>query len=123
MHDYLKHFHEEELHNQEVLAAHSKRTDDIQLIKDEVLAKSRAELETHRNVAAMKIFGVRYRAGALLNKDIHTRNHFAFQFSKSQGSLDEENAYFLQFDPASFGKGHERRTSNIGLGRASLNGR
>lgn len=43
MHDYLKHFHEEELHDQEVLAAHSKRTDDIQPIKDEVLAKSRAQ--------------------------------------------------------------------------------
>lgn len=84
---YLQNYNEEELVDQAILAAHSRRTDDIQLIRDEVLGKSREELDQREHVQAMKAFGIKYRSGALLNKDIITQDRFSFQYSKAQGPM------------------------------------
>ena len=56
---YLQNYNEEELVDQAILAAHSRRTDDIQLIRDEVLGNSREELDQREHVQAMKAFGIR----------------------------------------------------------------
>ncbi len=84
---YLSTYHEEELVDQAILAAHSRRTDDIQLIRDEVLADSREDLEQREHVQAMKAFGIKFRSGALLNKDIITQDRFSFQYTGTQGPM------------------------------------
>jgi len=88
---YLKAFRAQELEDQRIFAQHSKKTDEIQLISDEVLAESRELLEQRDNVKFIKSIGITYRAGALLNKDLIEMDRFAFQFNKEQGALSSEH--------------------------------
>ncbi|MEM7428087.1 MAG: helix-turn-helix transcriptional regulator [Pseudomonadota bacterium] len=84
---YLHAYQEQELVDQAILAAHSRRTDEIQLIRDDVLGSSREEVEAREHMQAMKAFGIKYRSGALLNKDIITHDRFSFQYTKTQGPM------------------------------------
>lgn len=83
--DYLKLHNRQELADQDRFALHSKQTDGIELIGDEVLADSEAELLARPNAQLMMQYGLRYRAGALLNKDYISEDRFAMQFSSRHG--------------------------------------
>lgn len=89
--NYLTAFRIQELEDQRIFAQHSEKTDEIQLISDEVLAPSRELLEQRDNVKFIKSIGITYRAGALLNKDLIEMDRFAFQFNKEQGALNPEH--------------------------------
>lgn len=82
---YLSKHNEQELLDQDTFARYSRPTDRIQLISDDVLAKSQEEFLARPNVQQMLGYGIRYRAGALLNKDQVNQDRFALQFSQSAG--------------------------------------
>ena len=88
---YLDGHRSQELNDQDVFECYSNRKDRIELVSDHVLAASREELELRANVVAMKSIGLRYRAGALLNKDLKSKDRFGFQFNSDQGPLNSEN--------------------------------
>lgn len=91
--EYLRLHTAQELRDQDRFAYHSKAADGLELIRDEVLADSEEELLARANTQMMIRFGLRYRAGALLNKDQIYQDRFALQFSESHGPLsDEERA-------------------------------
>ncbi|SDD39984.1 transcriptional regulator, LuxR family [Ruegeria marina] len=69
-----------EIANQAIFARHSKATDEIQLIPDSVLAATEAELLARPNQKTMMQYGIRYRCGALLNKDQLFHDRFSMQF-------------------------------------------
>jgi DNA-binding CsgD family transcriptional regulator/PAS domain-containing protein len=84
---YLASHNDQELIDQDTFARLSRPTDQIQLISDEVLAASESELLSRENVRRMMGWGIRYRAGAILNKDQVNHDRFALQFSASAGPL------------------------------------
>jgi DNA-binding CsgD family transcriptional regulator len=88
---YLASHNDQELLDQDTFARLSRPTDQIQLISDEVLAESETELQSRHNVRQMLKWGIRYRAGALLNKDQVNLDRFALQFSPSAGPLSKEH--------------------------------
>jgi len=87
--EYLSLHGEQELRDQDRFAYHSKAADGLELIRDEVLADSEEELLARANTQMMIRFGLRYRAGALLNKDQIFQDRFALQFSESHGPLSD----------------------------------
>lgn len=91
--NYLKQHNDQEVLDQEVFARHSRTADKIELVGDTVLAKNDAELLSRANVQAMMDYGLRYRAGALLDKDQLYRDRFAVQFSRSQGPISAEHLF------------------------------
>lgn len=91
VHAYLTTHNEQELVDQDTFARHSRPTDQIQLVSDDVLAKSQDEFLSRPNVQQMLQYGIRYRAGALLNKDQVYQDRFALQFSQSAGPLSKEH--------------------------------
>lgn len=84
---YLAEFAAYELMDQRVFARHSIASDGIDLISDDVLASSAAELADRPNARAMAEFDIIHRAGALLSKDDETRGRFSVQFSAEHGPL------------------------------------
>lgn len=86
--EYIKAFTELELEDQEVFARYSARGDGIDLIGDDVLAPTAAELALRPNSAAMREYGISHRAGALLSKDQPDRDRFSVQFSDRHGPLN-----------------------------------
>lgn len=86
---YLKYYWQDELKDQEIFAYHSKRTDQIELIPDSVLSSSREALLAKEHVQVLRKFEVGYRAAALLNKDLPSKDRFAFQFSEAHGPMDK----------------------------------
>lgn len=89
---YLQVHNQQELVDQEIFARLSRRTDHIQLIGDDVLADTEEELIARPNVQEMMRNGLRYRAGALLNKDQLNHDRFALQFSKRGGPVSADHA-------------------------------
>ena len=89
---YLQTHNKQELLDQEIFARLSRRTDRIQLIGDDALADSEAELIARPNVQEMLRNGLRYRAGALLNKDQLNQDRFALQFSRRDGPITSDHA-------------------------------
>ncbi len=89
---YLQVHNQQELADQEIFARLSRRTDRIQLIGDDVLTETEEELVSRANVQEMMRNGLRYRAGALLNKDQLNQDRFALQFSKRGGPITAETA-------------------------------
>ena len=89
---YLQVHNQQELADQEIFARLSRRTDRIQLIGDDVLTETEEELVARANVQEMMRNGLRYRAGALLNKDQLNHDRFALQFSKRGGPITAETA-------------------------------
>ncbi|MCV2889105.1 helix-turn-helix transcriptional regulator [Ruegeria aquimaris] len=77
---YLAQHNDLEIADQAVFARHSRATDDIELIPDSVLAASEAELLARPNQRTMMQYGIRYRCGALLNKDQLFHDRFSMQF-------------------------------------------
>lgn len=88
--EYLATHNDQEVIDQEIFLKLSRSADDIELIPDEVLAGSEAELLARPNVQKMLQYKIRYRAGALLNKDLVDRDRFALQFSEKDGPLNSE---------------------------------
>lgn len=89
---YLRVHNRQELIDQEIFARLSRRTDHIQLIGDDVLAETEEELLSRANVQEMMRNGLRYRAGALLNKDQLNHDRFALQFSPRRGPVNSGHA-------------------------------
>ncbi len=88
--EYLQLHRLQELADQDRFAYHSKAADGLELIRDEVLADSEAELLARENTQMMIRFGLRYRAGALLNKDQTFQDRFAVQYTEDHGPLTDE---------------------------------
>ncbi len=87
---YLREHNELEMADQAVFARHSKATDRIELIPDTVLAISEDELLTRANQKTMMEYGIRFRCGALLNKDQMFQDRFSLQFGEeAQDNLSE----------------------------------
>lgn len=84
---YLAAHNDQEIEDQDKFAFYSKKTDGIDLIGDEVLANSEEELLARANTQQLLGFGIRYRAGALLNKDNTSIDRFAVQFSEQHGPI------------------------------------
>ncbi|MCU9838200.1 helix-turn-helix transcriptional regulator [Ruegeria sp. WL0004] len=80
VHGYLAQHNDLEIADQAIFARHSRATDDIELIPDSVLAASEAELLARPNQKTMMRYGIRYRCGALLNKDQLFHDRFSMQF-------------------------------------------
>lgn len=90
---YLSQHNDLEVADQAVFARHSRVTDSIQLIPDSVLAASEAELLSRPNQKTMMQYGIRYRCGALLNKDQMFHDRFSMQFgSNAAGDMVERLA-------------------------------
>ncbi|MEL6922339.1 MAG: hypothetical protein AAFO77_15225, partial [Pseudomonadota bacterium] len=90
--EYLSQHQHDEMRDQLVFAHHSKKSDEIVLIGDQVLAPTTSELMDRANVRTMQKFGILHRAGALLNKDIIYKDRFAVQFTADQGPLNPDKA-------------------------------
>ncbi len=88
---YLEKYSSFELKDQRIFQTLSLQTDDIELISDEVLAKSRGALEQQPNVQFLKSIGIDYRAATLLNKDFINVDRFALQFTGEQGPLNPDH--------------------------------
>lgn len=76
-----------EMADQRIFARHSAAADRIEVIGDEVLAPTSAQLAARPNSQAMAQFGILHRAGALLSRDNPGRDRFSIQFSRSHGPL------------------------------------
>lgn len=79
---YLQEHQSLEMADQAVFARHSKATDAIELIPDSVLAPSEDELLVRPNQKQMMEYGIRFRCGALLNKDQMFQDRFSLQFGE-----------------------------------------
>ncbi len=88
---YLSRHNRQELIDQDALAYHSRVSDGVELIGEEVLYENRAEYLDRPNVKEMISNGLYHRAGALLNKDYIRHGRFALQFSQQDGPLSTEN--------------------------------
>ena len=88
---YLARHNRQELLGQDAPACHSRRSDGIEVIGEEVLYESRAEYLDRPNVKEMISNGIHHRAGTLLNKDYIRHGRFALQFSRNEGPLSDEN--------------------------------
>jgi DNA-binding CsgD family transcriptional regulator len=88
---YLATHNEQELVDQDTFARFSRSGDSIQLVPDDVLASNDEELLARPNVQQMLQYGIRYRAGALLNKDQLNNDRFALQFSGRAGPVSKEH--------------------------------
>lgn len=82
---YLAMFNQVEMEDQDLFARHSRATDGIELIPDDVLAGSETELLQRANAKFLMQFGIRFRMGALLNKDQVNVDRFALQFTERHG--------------------------------------
>lgn len=88
---YLARHNAQELIDQDKLAEHSRMSDGIELIGEDVLYRDRTEYLDRPNVKEMLGNGIHHRAGALLNKDFSRHGRFALQFSRSDGALSVQH--------------------------------
>jgi DNA-binding CsgD family transcriptional regulator len=88
---YLQLHQQQELADQDRFALYSRMSDGVELIPDNVLADSEAELRSRPNVKMMEKLDIFHRAGALLNKDNVFRDRFSMQFSRAHGPLSPED--------------------------------
>lgn len=82
---YLHEHRAMELEDQAKFARHARSLDDIELVKDDVLAPTREALMQRANARAMRDYGIFHRMGGLLNKDLVSSDRFALQFSERAG--------------------------------------
>lgn len=92
---YLTEHNDAEQADQEIFAAHSQRTDRIEMVPDDVIVRAIGAGATHGDMfekphmqMQMK-FGLKHRAGALLNKDDWYRDRFALQYPLDYGPLSK----------------------------------
>ena len=88
---YLVRHNAQELLDQDKLAEHSRLSDGIELIGEDVLYSDFDEYSARPNVREMVGNGIYHRAGALLNKDYLRHGRFALQFSQRDGPLSGVN--------------------------------
>jgi DNA-binding CsgD family transcriptional regulator len=88
---YLARHNMQELLDQDSLGDHSRKSDGIELIGEDVLYESRSEYLNRPNVKEMMGYGLHHRAGALLNKDYSRHGRFALQFSRREGPLSAQD--------------------------------
>jgi len=102
--DYLALHHDDELADQEFFATRSQMTDEIDLIPDDELAgllknqKTGGDVFSRPHMQMQMKFGIKHRAGALLNKDDRFRDRLALQFGVDHGPVrpeDRHNASLL----------------------------
>ncbi|MEM1298945.1 MAG: helix-turn-helix transcriptional regulator [Pseudomonadota bacterium] len=79
---YMEIHKERELLDQNLFEAHSLATDGIDLLDDDILADNDEELFARPNVQTMYAYGIRHRAGGLLNKDNPHRGRFSLQLAE-----------------------------------------
>ena len=93
---YLEAHSDAEQADQEIFATHSQMTDKIEMIPDDVIVAGIGAQATHEDMFAlphmqMQIkFGLKHRAGALLNKDDFYRDRFAVQYPLDHGPVTGE---------------------------------
>lgn len=93
---YLSFFQQEEERDQLVFERHSMAHDAIDLIDDDVLAGSDAELLARPNVQALANFGVPYRSAGLLDKDNRARSRFSIQFGEGNRRMTPAQRAFAK---------------------------
>ncbi|WP_282152723.1 helix-turn-helix domain-containing protein [Ruegeria atlantica] len=93
---YLHKFQQFELEDQRIFARHSVMGDNVDIVGDDVLAKTKEILDARPNSRAMADFGIAHRAGALLSKDQPLRDRFSLQFSQKQGPLSPHQRRILR---------------------------
>ena len=98
--DYLRHFSETEMADQDIFEARSLASDGIDLIDDDVLAASDEELFARPNTQQLLKYGIRHRAAGVLDKDNKFRGRFSVQLGTEQGRLTpDQRAYLDQVLP------------------------
>lgn len=90
LNEYLDQFHAYEASDQDRFEACSLASDSIDLLGDDVLAASRAELLEREHVKHLLKYGIGHRAAGLLNKDNTTRSRFSVQLRDNRGALNAE---------------------------------
>ena len=73
--------------DQDVFEARSLRSDGIDLIEDDVLAATDADLAELPNVQVLRMLGIFHRAAGLLNKDNTSASRFSIQLADGRGRL------------------------------------
>lgn len=96
---YLDLHHDDELADQEFFASRSQVTDEIDIVPDDELLSQLRDAETGVDVFSrphmqmqMK-YGLKHRAGALLNKDDWYRDRFSLQYAIDHGPVTEEDRH------------------------------
>lgn len=92
---YLTYFREFETQDQDVFERCSLKSDRIDLIEDDVLATTDAELFERPNVQQLLKFGIKHRAAGLLDKDNTSRSRFSIQLGAERGRLTNEEKTIL----------------------------
>ncbi len=94
---YLERHNEAEQADQEIFAKRSQMSDRIELVPDDVIVEEIGPKATPEDMFALPhmqtqlSFGLRHRAGALLNKDDFYRDRFAFQYGVDHGPVTPED--------------------------------
>ena len=84
---YLARFGDHELDDQRLFERTSLLSDRVELISDEAVAYGGAPLSSRRNARFLRVFGLRHRAAALLDKDDPSRDRFSVQFAARRGPI------------------------------------
>lgn len=87
--DYLARFNALELADQGRFAELSQKSDPVDLVSDIFLKPRVDDLLAQENTRAMMAFGLKHRAGALLNKDLTKVDRFALQYGADRGPITE----------------------------------
>lgn len=89
--NYLQRNRESEKKDQDTFERKSLEADGIELVTEEVLYLSEADYLARPHVREMRKFGIRYRTGALLDKDNPFRARFSLQLGEERGVLTDED--------------------------------
>lgn len=84
---YIEKCFEYEIQDQDIFEVHSLAQDQIDLIEDDVLAPSIADLKQLPNVQTLQKLGILHRAAGLLNKDNTAVSRFSLQLADRRGRL------------------------------------
>lgn len=84
---YLARFADHELDDQILFERSSMLSDKVELVSDEAVARDGTPLSARLNARFLRIFGLRHRAAALLDKDDPTRDRFSVQFAADRGPI------------------------------------
>lgn len=88
---YLINFNDLEILDQDSFRRACTVSNDLRLISDTEFLTSN-DFATRPNVQEMKKFGLRHRAGTLLNRDIWYTDRFSLQYRENHGPITEEES-------------------------------
>ena len=107
-----------EARDQEALRANTGDDDEVDLVDDTVLARSKTELENQEHMKTLRLFNIFHRAAGVMNKDNRWLSLFSVQLNKSRGPLtDAERAYMAALLP------HFAKALDLGLPMRQLSRR